>query len=65
MTSIAKAMIPLSNVCVLVAFVIVIYAVIGLQMLSGLYHYTCFNTGANGEITHDLLFKTCKDFLGS
>ena len=47
--SIAKAMIPLSNVCVLVAFVIVIYAIIGLQMLIGSFHFTCFNTTTNGE----------------
>ena len=48
MTSIAKSLVPLSNVCLLVAFVIVIYAVIGLQMLSGLFNYTCMNstTGA-------------------
>eukprot|EP00794_Sanderia_malayensis_P006128 gene6128-6833_t len=43
MTSIAKSLVPLSNVCLLVVFVIVIYAVIGLQMLSGSFHYTCKN----------------------
>ena len=48
MTSIAKSLIPLSNVCLLVVFVIIIYAVIGLEMLQGLFHYTCKNetTGA-------------------
>ena len=43
MTSIAKSLIPLSNVCLLVVFVIIIYAVIGLEMLQGLFHYTCKN----------------------
>ena len=43
MTSIAKSLIPLSNVCLLVVFVILIYAVIGLEMLQGLFHYTCKN----------------------
>eukprot|EP00112_Aurelia_sp_Birch-Aquarium-sp1_P018408 Seg4389.2 transcript_id=Seg4389.2/GoldUCD/mRNA.D3Y31 product="Voltage-dependent calcium channel type A subunit alpha-1" protein_id=Seg4389.2/GoldUCD/D3Y31 len=48
MTSIAKSLIPLSNVCLLVVFVIIIYAVIGLEMLQGTFHYTCKNetTGA-------------------
>ena len=43
MTSIAKSLIPLSNVCLLVVFVIIIYAVIGLEMLQGMFHYTCKN----------------------
>ena len=43
MTSIAKSLIPLSNVCLLVVFVIIIYAVIGLEMLQGMFHFTCKN----------------------
>ena len=52
MTSIAKSLIPLSNVCLLVVFVILIYAVIGLEMLQGLFHYTCKNA-TSGEVLEE------------
>ena len=49
MKSIARAMAPLLQICLLVGFVIVIYAIIGLEFLPGLFHFTCFNTTTNGK----------------
>eukprot|EP00795_Rhopilema_esculentum_P010830 gene10830-19646_t len=43
MKSIARAMAPLLQICLLVGFVIIIYAIIGLEFLPGLFHYTCFD----------------------
>lgn len=49
MNSILMAMIPLSHIALLVLFVIIIYAIIGLEMFSGELHRSCFNnvTGNN------------------
>ena len=55
MTSIAKSLIPLSNVCLLVVFVIIIYAVIGLEMLQGLFHYTCKNATSGAVLEEERL----------
>lgn len=46
--SIIQAMLPLLHIAMLVLFVIVLYAVIGLEFLSGRLHYACFDnvTGA-------------------
>lgn len=43
LNSILKAMIPLLNIALLVLFVIIIYAIIGLELFSGALHFTCFN----------------------
>ena len=37
------AMIPLLHIALLVIFVILIYAIIGLELFSGILHKTCFN----------------------
>ena len=50
MKSIARAMAPLLQICLLVGFVIVIYAIIGLEFFPGLFHYTCFNTTTGGRL---------------
>ena len=55
MTSIAKSLIPLSNVCLLVVFVIIIYAVIGLEMLKGKFHYTCKNATSGAVLSEGQL----------
>ena len=52
MSSIAKSVIPLGNVCLLVVFVILIYAVIGLQMLSGKFRMTCIHA-VNGTVLEE------------
>lgn len=43
LNAIIKAMIPLLHIALLVIFVIVIYAIIGLELFSGKMHETCFN----------------------
>merc|ERR1719412_930755 len=40
-------MIPLLHIALLVLFVIIIYAIIGLELFSGLLHKTCFNNITN------------------
>ncbi|KAK7582611.1 hypothetical protein V9T40_014056 [Parthenolecanium corni] len=43
LNSILRAMIPLLHIALLVLFVIIIYAIIGLELFSGELHTTCFN----------------------
>jgi len=49
LNSIMKAMLPLLHIALLVIFVIVIYAIIGLELFSGKMHQTCYNV-VTGEI---------------
>ena len=41
--AILMALIPLINIMLLVMFVIIIYAIIGLELFSGIFHKTCFD----------------------
>lgn len=41
MKSIMRAMAPLLQICLLVVFVIIIYSIIGLEFLSGRFHFSC------------------------
>lgn len=43
LNAILMAMIPLLHIALLVLFVIIIYAIIGLELFSGILHKTCFN----------------------
>jgi len=43
LNSIIKAMVPLLHIALLVLFVIVIYAIIGLELFCGNMHKTCYN----------------------
>ena len=43
MKSIARAMIPLLQILFLILFVIVIYAIVGLELLRGKFRNTCYN----------------------
>jgi len=43
--SILKAMAPLAQIALLVLFAIVIFAIIGLEFFSGVFHYACYRTG--------------------
>ncbi|KAK4325638.1 hypothetical protein Pmani_003790 [Petrolisthes manimaculis] len=54
LNSIVKAMVPLLNIALLVVFVIIIYAIIGLELFSGELHFTCYNneTGSRMERPH-------------
>ena len=45
LNSIIKAMVPLLHIALLVLFVIIIYAIIGLELFIGKMHATCFIPG--------------------
>ncbi|XP_076316388.1 muscle calcium channel subunit alpha-1-like isoform X2 [Tachypleus tridentatus] len=47
LNSILRAMLPLLHIALLVIFVIIIYAIIGLELFSGKLHKTCFNKLTN------------------
>ena len=51
--AILMAMIPLFHIALLVLFVIIIYAIIGLEMFSGIFHKACFNN-ITGRYWHGL-----------
>ncbi|XP_076261438.1 ca[2+]-channel protein alpha[[1]] subunit D isoform X3 [Rhynchophorus ferrugineus] len=76
LNSILRAMVPLLHIALLVLFVIIIYAIIGLELFSGQMHKTCFNnnTGEQMEGAHpcgdgfncfeigsDFVCKTCHE----
>jgi len=52
LNAILMAMIPLLHIALLVLFVIIIYAIIGLELFSGLLHKTCFNK-VTGEMVDE------------
>lgn len=41
-------MAPLLNIALLVLFAIVIFAIIGLEFYTGIFHSTCYNTTTMG-----------------
>ena len=47
MKSLIRAMVPLLQILLLVLFVIIIYSIVGLELLRGRYHYTCFINGTS------------------
>ncbi|KAM4695957.1 LOW QUALITY PROTEIN: voltage-dependent L-type calcium channel subunit alpha-1F [Rhinophrynus dorsalis] len=47
LNSIMKAMVPLLHIALLVLFVIIIYAIIGLELFIGRMHKTCFYAGTD------------------
>ncbi|XP_035773797.1 muscle calcium channel subunit alpha-1-like isoform X1 [Anopheles albimanus] len=50
LNSILRAMVPLLHIALLVLFVIIIYAIVGLELFSGKMHKTCFH-----NITGDMM----------
>ncbi|ODM95155.1 Voltage-dependent calcium channel type D subunit alpha-1 [Orchesella cincta] len=52
MNSILRAMVPLLHIALLVLFVIIIYAIVGLELFSGKMHSTCFDN-STGEMMKD------------
>jgi len=52
MNAILMAIIPLMNIALLVIFVIIIYAIIGLELFMGAFHKTCFDI-YTGEMMED------------
>ncbi|XP_067320283.1 voltage-dependent L-type calcium channel subunit alpha-1F isoform X2 [Anolis sagrei] len=53
LNSIMKAMVPLLHIALLVLFVIIIYAIIGLELFIGRMHKTCFIIGSDLEAEED------------
>ncbi|CAL8386174.1 unnamed protein product [Gadus morhua 'NCC'] len=55
LNSIIKAMVPLLHIALLVLFVIIIYAIIGLELFMGKMHKTCFEhkNGNKGAIVEE------------
>ena len=50
MKSIMCAISPLLQICLLVGFVIVLYAIVGLQFLNGSFHYVCVNSDTGKKL---------------
>lgn len=50
LNSILRAMVPLLHIALLVLFVIIIYAIIGLELYSGKLHSTCYENGSKYKI---------------
>lgn len=48
LNSILRAMIPLLHIALLVIFVIIIYAIIGLELFAGKLHATCYDKDTKG-----------------
>ena len=57
--AILMAMIPLFHIALLVLFVIIIYAIIGLEMFSGIFHKACFDVITGMELSSSSLRMTC------
>jgi hypothetical protein len=55
LNSILRAMVPLLHIALLVLFVIIIYAIIGLELFSGNLHKTCYD-----NVTGKLLLSKCE-----
>lgn len=49
LNSIIKAMVPLLHIALLVLFVIIIYAIIGLELFMGKMHRACFSNEHRGQ----------------
>ncbi|XP_011786436.1 PREDICTED: voltage-dependent L-type calcium channel subunit alpha-1C isoform X19 [Colobus angolensis palliatus] len=50
LNSIIKAMVPLLHIALLVLFVIIIYAIIGLELFMGKMHKTCYNQEGMADV---------------
>ncbi|KAF7647451.1 hypothetical protein LDENG_00172210 [Lucifuga dentata] len=53
LNSIMKAMVPLLHIALLVLFVIIIYAIIGLELFIGRMHKTCYYIGTDNFVEDD------------
>jgi voltage-dependent calcium channel L type alpha-1D len=51
LNSILRAMIPLFHIALLVIFVIIIYAIIGLELFAGKLHKTCMQNGTQEKMS--------------
>uniref|UniRef100_A0A8D3ATW1 Voltage-dependent L-type calcium channel subunit alpha n=1 Tax=Scophthalmus maximus TaxID=52904 RepID=A0A8D3ATW1_SCOMX len=53
LNSIMKAMVPLLHIALLVLFVIIIYAIIGLELFIGRMHKTCYSIATDNYVEDD------------
>ncbi|XP_036772752.2 voltage-dependent L-type calcium channel subunit alpha-1F isoform X2 [Manis pentadactyla] len=53
LNSIMKALVPLLHIALLVLFVVIIYAIIGLELFLGRMHKTCYFLGSDVEAEED------------
>ena len=49
--AIMMAMIPLFNIMLLVMFLIIIFAIMGLELFAGIFHKACFNAITGSQYT--------------
>ncbi|KAL7669231.1 hypothetical protein ACOME3_009896 [Neoechinorhynchus agilis] len=64
LNSIIRAMIPLLHIALLVLFVIIIYAIIGLELFCGALHKTCYHNTTGEIATLDGEIVPCGDKKG-
>nr|CAB3227402.1 voltage-dependent L-type calcium channel subunit alpha-1D-like [Phallusia mammillata] len=55
LNAIIRAMLPLLHIALLVMFVIIIYAVIGLELFKGILHQTCFINDTTGSVPVEVM----------
>lgn len=55
LNSIIKALIPLFHIALLVVFVVIIYAIIGVELFMGRLHMTCYENITGNSCLHVLL----------
>lgn len=60
LNSIIKAMVPLLHIALLVLFVIIIYAIIGLELFIGKMHATCYIAGTGETSWFSFTFLSVK-----
>nr|QFP39652.1 voltage-gated calcium channel subunit alpha 1-like protein [Tridacna squamosa] len=63
LNSILRAMVPLLHIALLVIFVIIIYAIVGLELFSGKLHKTCY-INETGELAYEEPFPCSTDEKG-
>lgn len=60
LNSILMAMIPLFHIALLVMFVMIIYAIIGLELFSGILHRVCYNNITGNPETGFIILNNLK-----
>ncbi|XP_065316255.1 muscle calcium channel subunit alpha-1-like isoform X4 [Gordionus sp. m RMFG-2023] len=59
LNSILRAMMPLLHIALLVIFVIIIYAIIGLELFIGTLHKTCYINDTSGNMANRDIMEPC------
>ena len=52
LNSIIKALIPLFHIALLVVFVVIIYAIIGVELFMGRLHKTCYDNTTGNQLSY-------------